>query len=252
MQTSPRASLTGWQRAAAAGVEGGYVLLYLLLRLADCLPLLWLWQDSGAATAPLTMPRQLALCAIAGAWLLQALLLPPLRLGREIWYYRLAANPAQTPPLRVLFAGFRRFGDAIGWRWRFWWQRTTFLTLGFIPTALIWGYGSMAGGSILWLCAGCLPWFMALLLAGVWQCRYAATPLLLADGWGAAAAMQLSVRLMRRKRGAYINLWGTHFACPLMRRFAQTTFLLELHKTTITDSADQPKGNACFLRPSLL
>lgn len=251
MSTAPRPSLTAWQRVAAAGIEGLYVLLYLLLRLTDCLPLLFLW-EGGGMTASLAESGRVALCVMAGSWLLQATLLPPLRLGRDMWYCHLAAEPAGIPPLRMLFYGFQRFGDAVGWRWRLWWQRTVLLTLGFVPTALIWGYGSLVGGSILWLCAGLLPWGLMLLLTYVWQCRYAATALLLAHGWGAAAAMHLSVRLMRRNKGGYINLWGTYCVQPLRWRLARAAFLLHLYETTARDAGARRKGNACFLRPSLL
>lgn len=250
MSTAPRPSLTAWQRVAAAGIEGLYVLLYLLLRLTDFLPLLLLW-ESGTTTR-LNESGWVALCVMVGSWLLQATLLPPLRLGRDMWYCHLAANPAGIPPLRVLFCGFQRLGDAVSWRWRLWWQRTILLTIGFVPTALIWGYGSLVGGSILWLCAGFLPFGLTLLLTYVWQCRYAATALLLAHGWGAAAAMHLSVRLMRRNKGRYINLWGSYCVQPLRWRLTRAAFLLHLCEITEKDAGAQRKGNPCFLRPSLL
>lgn len=263
--------LTPWQQVAAAGVESLYALTVLLLRLTESVPLLWLLADGYPADPALTPPRQTALLLIAGTWLLQGLVLPPLRLGRTVWYCRLAEIPGQVPPLQGLFAGWRRVGGAISWRWRLWWKRITALLMVFLPTGLLWNYGGStpareAGWSWLWLAAGGL-W----LLTGVtgvllWQSRYALTPVLLAEGWPAGAAMQLSARVMGRYRGTYLNFWGGQLSrlagcalllpipwlLPRLRRDHAALLLYRRRQASLPQPDTSLHRGACILRPSLL
>ncbi len=190
-------TVTGWQLARANVVEGACLLIQLLCRLAG----LFL---SGLSLAG-RLPGESGLWLLAAA-VLQGVLLSPLRLGR-IAYYRGMG----------LTSGWRRWLQAVGWRWQLWWRRTGMLILLWLPTALLWGWGEFrrpAGHPLLWLLAGA---GLALLAVGVtllWQCRYAPAPLLLLRGYPAGAAMQLAALAMRHHVGDYVNFLGS-WALPL-------------------------------------
>lgn len=196
--------LTPSQRLTAAVVEGLYWLTALLLRLVESTLLL------TAFTAE-TTPSYIA--AAAGA-LGYSLLLAPLRLGRQMWYSALAEQPRRTPPIRTLWAGYRHWRGAVSWRWSRWWRLTVILLAASVPAALLWGYGdrlTRLGNpthSLLWLVLGGIALLGGL---GLWcarRCRYCLVPLLLAQGYTAPLAMQLSISMTRRRTGQWINFWG--------------------------------------------
>ena len=165
---------------------------------------------------------------------------------------------------------WRSWTDSFG-RWRLWWKRTTALLVVFLPTGLLWNYGGStpareAGWSWLWLAAGGL-W----LLTGVtgvllWQSRYALTPVLLAEGWPAGAAMQLSARVMGRYRGTYLNFWGGQLSrlagcalllpipwlLPRLRRDHAALLLYRRRQASLPQPDTSLRRGACILRPSLL
>lgn len=204
--------LTGWQQAAAAGVEGLFLLTWLLARLAECGARLWL-----AGRPQTVLPEPFGSGALAAVCtLLQGLLLAPLRLGRLHWYRRLCTAPEPLPSLRPLAVGWRQWKAALGWRWRLWWRRMAALMTAALPAMLLWSFGAAdAAAAPLWLPAGALALAGGAAAAALWLCRYASAPLLVLEGYPAGAALQLSVRIMRGHRGAYVNFYGSHAAALL-------------------------------------
>ncbi len=202
---------TRWRRIAALTAAGLYHLPALTLRLADALAVLWLLGAPASASETMAHPL---LWVMAAGWGLQALLLPPLRLGRLAMEQALAAE-VKFPSLTCMGLGFRRFFGAIAWRAHVWGRRWLTLLIATLPTAILWGYGSYLTGQggtsaapLLWLGLGGLLLPLELLGAGLWLTRYALAPLLVLEGCPAGAAMQLSARAMAGHRREYLNFWG--------------------------------------------
>lgn len=198
--------MRAWQLVAAVTAAGPYRLVWLLLQLAQAV--IW-WQLAVASVVTLSQVGMLG-----GVWLLQALLLPPLRLGRTAYERRLAAGE-EMPSLWVLLQGFRRWGSAVAWRWHVWWRRLAAMGVIALPTCFLWACadrltqqrdGSMA--PFLLFLLGVLTVPLGVLLGGVWACRYVAAPLLILEGCPAAAAMQLSAKAMVGHRRGYLDFWG--------------------------------------------
>ncbi len=260
--------LTPWQRVAALEAEGVYGFFVLFLRLVEWLPLFWLVEDGYPADPTIDLLRAGALGIIGISWLLQGVVLPPLRLGRVLWYTHLAAHPNALPPLRLLFAGWQRWGAAVSWRWRLWWRRTTALCLACLPPLLIWYGGTTADPvyALLWLLGGGACLIGGLLWAGLWQSRYALTPLLIAEGWPAGAALQLSARAMRGQKGCTLCFWAAQFprligcmvppvglwAVPALRSENAARLFSRRQQISLPDFSHQEATGACILRPSLL
>lgn len=193
-----------WQLAAAAGVEGLYTLAAMLLHLVESVSLLIAFHK---ASPP-------AYGTAAGTALISFLLLAPLRLGRWRWYLRLQDKPGEIPAFLQLLAGCRYWGAAVSWQWAVWWRQTGLLLVASLPTALLWGYGDRLTArqeptkSLLWLVMGSLALLGAVTVTGLRRCRYALAPLLILRGCTAPLAVQLSLRLTRRRTGAWVNFWG--------------------------------------------
>ncbi len=259
--------LTRWQYIALLNVEGLYLLVRLFLRLAEWVPFWWLLSDGYPADQTLTSPHLAALAAAAGGWLLQGLCLPPLRLGRAMWYSKLAAAPNSIPSPGWLFAGWRHWGAAVGWRWRLWWRRTAAVCIASLPPLLVWQYGARGTGyPLLWLSAGGLLAAVTLLWAFVRQSRYGAAPLLLAEGRSAEEALHLSARIMKKQGLNTLFFWTKRLpelvACLLppvalwlvpAMRLEHTTRLLQLRRRCpLPDPPATRQSDTCILRPGLL
>ncbi len=195
---------TRWPWLAAAGVEGLCLLIPLSLHLAESLLLL--------AALEQNTPQAYALAA--GAAVGGGVLTAPLRWGLWRWYGRLRERPGQPPSATRLFAGYRRPLAAVGWRWAVWWRQTVLFLTAAIPAALLWGYGDWLTRkgepalSLLYLVLGGLVLLGAAIVTALRRCRYALVPLLLERGCSAPLAMQLSLRLTRRRTGQWVNFWG--------------------------------------------
>lgn len=260
-------TFTRWQKLAAIETEGVYLLFWLCLRLAEWLPLLWLLNSGFPAVAP-TPAHLTAVAAVAGGWLLQGVCLPPLRLGRLLWYARLADEPQCIPPLTLLFAGWRRWGAIFRWRWLLWWRRTVALCLACLPALTVWQVGAAADTAyqLLWLLGGFLLLGGGLLLLWLRQSRYALAPLLLAEGWGASAALQLSARILKGQGTATLAFWGARVPClagcllppfalwliPSLRLENAARLLWHRRHGPLPAHGQLRQDGACFLRPSLL
>ncbi|MBQ5840827.1 MAG: hypothetical protein IIW40_02615 [Clostridia bacterium] len=260
--------MTPWQRVAALEMEGFYFFFAFLLRLGEWLPFFWLVEDGYPADPTLDLPRALALGLVGLAWLLQGVVLPPLRLGRLLWYAFLVNHPSALPPLRLLFSGWKRWGAAVSWRGRLWWRRTAALCLACLPPLAIWYSGLFTDPTyaLLWLLGGGICLVGGVLWVWLWQSRYAMAPLLIAEGWPAGAALQLSARAMRKQKSDTLCFWMWQFpiviGCflpvagmwllPSLRQ-ANTARLLSGRQTSVlpTFSSQQTAGG-CILRPSLL
>ncbi|MBQ9859493.1 MAG: hypothetical protein IJO76_02300 [Clostridia bacterium] len=197
-------TLTPSQRLTGATVEGLYRLTALLLRLVESTLLLTAFTVN---TPTLYIGAALA----AGVY---SLVLAPLRVGRQIWYCRLAEQPRRVPPIAVFWSGWRHWRGAIGWRWSRFWRLTALLLVSASPAALLWGYADrltrLGNGvqSLLWSLLGTLALLGGL---GIWcvrRSRYALVPLLLAEGHTAPLAMQVSIAMMRGRTREWINFWG--------------------------------------------
>jgi len=195
-------TLTGWRLSTAAAVESLWTLCALILRLA------------GAALLLVATADWRLMPAAAGAALLECVLLPPLRLGRELWYLALFTDPTHTPSVALLWSGFRRWGAALRWRYGLWWRCAAVLLTAGLPAALLWGMGhrlSVMGDpdrSLLWLVLGGIAWLGAVACAALLRCRYILVPFLLWQGQPAGQALALSRQLTRRHVGAVVNFWG--------------------------------------------
>lgn len=197
--------LSRWQRAAALATEGVCLLPPLLTTLWS------LWRLPQPPLLPSVLPAvwQPYVSAVVLA-LLYGAVCSPLRLWRVAVYRRLCDAP-QAPQHDAL----RQALAAVGWRWRLWWRRAYSLVLATVPAALLWGYGSLAAQRnapdaqpLFWLLGGGVALVCGIVIAAVWQCRYALAPLFILDGFSAEAAMALSARRMRSRIGAYINFLG--------------------------------------------
>lgn len=197
-------AITGWKLVTAITVEGACLLVSLLCRLAG----LWITYLWLAGALPGKNGLWILLLAVG-----HGLVLAPMRLWRIAFY--------KGSPITL----WHCLVQGISWRWQLWWRRTGLLALLWIPTALLWGRGDYLhrtheGLPILCLLLGILTGLLALISTWLWQCRYAAAPLLILQGHSAGAAMQLSLRVMRRRLTAYINFLGEWFlplaACLLL------------------------------------
>lgn len=251
-----------WRRVAALTAAGLYYLPALTLRLADALAVLWLLRHPVDTLD--AMPRPLLWGMVSG-WALQALLLPPLHLGRLAMEQALTTG-GTFPSLACMGQGFRRFFSAIAWRAHLWGRRWLTLWVTTLPTTVLWGFGSHltahgdnSAAPLLWLGLGGLLLPLELLAAWLWLSRYALAPFLLLEGCPAGAAMQFSARAMAGHRRAYINFWGSQagrlaaclailpipFVLPAIR-LAHTRWLTHLRqKTTIFTPASAGRG--CIL-----
>ncbi|MCI8601612.1 MAG: hypothetical protein HFE45_08515 [Oscillospiraceae bacterium] len=134
--------------------------------------------------------------------LLSFLLLTPLNLGVQKWFYRMCAEPA--PDLRVIFDYLRprQYGKALWLRVQIWLRTLLAGVLLAVPPLALWQAQRLMGGP-----AAALPRAALLLLAVVlaavgllltlaFRLRYAAAPYLLAAdaGLSARAALRLSAR----------------------------------------------------------
>lgn len=192
--TDTRGTMTAWQYAAAWIQEGLCLLAVLAVHLIELL----LPSDRLSAVPALMV------CAVA-----QGVLLSPWRLLRWQWYADFCRSP-QAVPRHRLWLSPRPVTAAIGWRWRLWWRRLFAWCVAVTPAVAVWEYGSVVTDSepLWWLLGGGILFLAGTVAAVLWQCRYAMTPLFLLEGYPAAAAMQLSVRAMRRRIPAYIDFWG--------------------------------------------
>ena len=145
--------------------------------------------------------------AAAFWWLINA----PLRLGRFSWYADRRWDGAKSPrPSRSLarfIDGWRLFFPAASWRFRLWCRRTAACILCRIPAWALWIAGTLfsEAARLPWLVLGGVAALAGAVAARLWLVRYAAAPVFLLDGYPAGAALQLSVRVMRRHRGEYLD-----------------------------------------------
>ncbi len=230
-------SLTGWQTVAALATEGACLLPYLLALLGG---VIFLYRPPYRF---FFMPAsvQSLLIAIATA-LLYGAIKAPLRFWRTAFYVRLCDAGDTLPSLRPTGHGVA----AIAWRWHLWVRRTIFGTVTCLPGTLLIGYGTAARTDNTILPAVCLTVgavvsVIGVVVAAIWQCRYALAPLFVLRGEPSAAAMALSARAMRGHITEYINFLGGELVAllpclllfPIVRRvpiFRQrrTAFLLHL------------------------
>lgn len=197
--------LSPWQLAVAAGVEGICFLTALLLHLVESVGVLIALQTGVAVTYALSVGATLVSCAVVA----------PLRLGRWLWYLRWQEHPAQPPPLSRLWTGYRHWFTAARWQWAIWRRQTTLLLITAAPGLLVWGYGdrlTRQGNGVNSLLFFVLGGFLLLAAGAVIllrRCRYALIPLLIDRGCSAPLAVQVSIRLTRRRTGEWLNFWGS-------------------------------------------
>ncbi len=191
--------LTRWQRAASLAVEGVCILPYLLSAMLSIIPL-------SHADTGIDLTVLISLTA-----LLYGITRAPLHLWRVAWYARLCHTNEQLPSLRLP----RHLWRSFAWRWHLWWRRVIALSIGCLPSSILFGIGStdaiQADGTapLLWLLLGGLTLLVGVVGACVWLCRYALAPYYILNGESADTAMALSVRTMRGRRCSYINDTGS-------------------------------------------
>ena len=195
---------TRWHWLTAAGVEGFSVLAMLGVHLVESLFLM------AALTEPTPARYGLAVVmAVAGG-----ALVAPLRLGVWRWYSRAQACPGKIPSPLWVWTGYGRPLAAVGWRWAVWWRQTGLFLVAAVPAALLWSYGdrlARAGEgelSVMYLLTGAVALLGAVAVTVLRRCRYALAPLLLERGYSAPLAVQVSLRLTRRRTGEWVNFWG--------------------------------------------
>lgn len=193
-------TLCGWRLVRAVAVESGCLLLMLLCRLLS-LWVGWLWLSGVLFGSRLLWAVPLAL--------VQGALLSPMHLGRMAYY------AGQSFGL-----GWRRWPQAVSWRFGLWWRRGAAFLLCVTPMALLWGLGDVLsqrgeGYPILWLILGAVAGVLGMLVFFLWQCRYAPAPLLVLRKYPGGAALQLAARSMRGRVGTYVNFCG-RWALPLL------------------------------------
>lgn len=202
--TANRSPFTRWTWLAAAGVEGLFLLVTLSWYLVDSLCLLAAMERNTPAAYGLAV----------GVALGGSVLTAPLGWGVWRWYRRLRECPAAIPSFFRVFTGYRRPLAAVSWRWAVWWRQTGLFLTAAIPAALLWGYGDRLtrqgepAMALLYLVLGGLALLGAAVVTALRRCRYALIPLLLERGYSATLAVQLSLRLTRRRTGQWVDFWG--------------------------------------------
>lgn len=247
-----KTALSSRQLVAAWTVEGLYALPALVLRVVEFLGVWWLTDPT--VTFSLTAPP---VGMVGISWLLQAALLPPLRLGRLAWYQRLV-TAGGVPSLRLLLTGFRRWGGAIRWRWQVWRRRLVAAVIAGLPTALTWGLAhrltlsEQTTAGLAWAGVGALLLPLAAMGVWLWECRYAPAPLLLLAGCPAGAVMGLSARAMTGHRRQYLNRLSVPLPVPGWRARQVHWLHFRLEKTDLTIFSSTTPVRGCILPPAPL